>query len=65
MSIPYFLNGSVKLNEKNKEEALDWASKNSTKPKVAKHLAELKEALRTGERAKTLTESRKISVILC
>jgi integrase len=50
-----------KLNGKDKEEALGWASQGWTEQKAAKHLAELKEAQRTGEGAKTLAEGRKIS----
>ncbi|MCR4623737.1 MAG: site-specific integrase [Alphaproteobacteria bacterium] len=50
-----------KLNGKDKEEALGWASEGWTEQKAAKHLAELKEAQRTGEGAKTLAEGRKIS----
>ncbi len=50
-----------KLNGKDKEEALGWASEGWTEQKAAKYLSELKEAQRTGEGAKTLAEGRKIS----
>ncbi|MBQ3564655.1 MAG: site-specific integrase [Alphaproteobacteria bacterium] len=50
-----------KLNGKDKEEALGWASEGWTELKAAKHLADLKQAQRIGEGAKTLAEGRKIS----
>ena len=50
-----------KLNGKDKEEALGWASEGWTEQKAAKYLSELKESQRTGEGAKTLAESLKIS----
>lgn len=50
-----------KLNGKDKEEALGWASEGWTEQKAARYLSELKEAQRIGKGAKTLEETRKIS----
>lgn len=47
-----------KLNGKDKEEGLGWASKGWTAQKVAERLAELKQNQRTGEGALTLAEKR-------
>ena len=47
-----------KLDGKDKEEALGWASEGWTEQKAAGRLAELKQAQRTGEGAKTLNEKR-------
>jgi integrase len=47
-----------KLNGKDKEEGLGWASEGMTEQKAAARLAELKEAKRTGRGALTLAEVR-------
>ncbi|WP_243312357.1 tyrosine-type recombinase/integrase [Fundidesulfovibrio agrisoli] len=47
-----------KLNGKDKEEALGWASEGMTEAKASARLAELKEAKRTGKGAVTLAEQR-------
>jgi len=48
-----------KIDGKDKEEALGWASNGWTEQKAAERLAELKQAQRTGDGAKTLDEKRK------
>ena len=48
-----------KLNGKDKEEALGWASQGWTEQKAVERLAELKQNQRTGEGAQTLQEKRK------
>lgn len=50
-----------KLNGKDKEEALGWASEGWTEKKAAARLYELKENQRTGIGAKTLAANRKAS----
>jgi integrase len=52
----YFIR--YKLNGKDKEEALGWASEGMTEAKAAARLAELKEARRTGQGEQTLAEKR-------
>jgi len=47
-----------KLNGKDKEEALGWASQGWTEQKAVERLAELKQNQRTGEGAQTLQEKR-------
>jgi integrase len=47
-----------KLNGKDKEEAVGWASEGMTEAKAAARLAELKEARRTGHGEQTLAEKR-------
>lgn len=47
-----------KLNGKDKEEALGWASEGMSEAKAAARLAELKEARRTGKGPHTLAECR-------
>lgn len=49
-----------KLNGKDKEECLGWASQGWSEKKAAEYLFELKKNQRTGEGAKTLAEKRKI-----
>ena len=48
-----------KLDGKDKEEALGWASEGWTEQKAVARLAELKEAQRTGQGAVTLEEKRR------
>jgi len=50
-----------KLNGKDKEEALGWASQGWTEQKAVERLAELKQNHRTGEGAQTLQEKREKS----